>query len=135
MNAFSYGKCWNFGKMLREKVGVNATWDETVSTKEWSEFVAHHSITEHQLFYIKRGFDGLAFEESQSTTLDDEIFPFGAFKGKRFRELSPKYLLWLSLQDWLEKWPTVALYVKQWKQEQEKNTMSKEEIREALKLE
>lgn len=133
MNAFSYGKCWNFGKMLKDHV-KDSTWENTTSTDDWKEFVAKHSLTEQQLFYVKRGFDGLAFEESQSTTLDDEIFPFGAFKGKHFRELSPKYLLWLSLQEWLEKWPTVALYVKQWKQEQEKNTMSKDEIREALQL-
>jgi len=135
MNAFSYSKCWNFGKLIKEE--YQCKWTEIEKMSGWIEFKAKHGLTDNQLFYIRRGFMGRPFQDDSEPTqnpLDDEICPMGAFKGKRFREITPKYLLWLYSQEWLDKWPNLSLYVKRWKSEQEATQLSKEEIKQALKL-
>jgi len=132
-NVFSYGKCWNFGRMVR--VEFEGKWSDLIKRDDWKEFKEKYKLTDNQMFYIKRGFMGIPFaDEKQETTLDDEIFPFGKFKGKKFRDLPDKYIRWANEQDWLEKWPTVALYIHRRMEEIRENTPTKEEIKELLKM-
>ncbi len=133
-NSFSYGKCWNFGKMMKEKYGWK--WKELLERDDWKEFMAHFQFTDNQIFYIKRGYLGKPFEdeEPKEHPLENEIFPFGNFKGKQFKELSIKYLRWLNERDWLDKWPTVALYVRQRIEIEESKKLSPEEVKNILSL-
>ena len=132
-NSFSYGKCYNFGKSIPSE--FPGKWGDLMKNEEWKAFKEKYKLTDNQMFYIKRGFMGMPFsDEKEKTTLDDEIFPFGKFKGKRFSELPDKYIVWVSQQDWLEKWPTVALYVSRRMEEIKENTPTKEEVKELLRL-
>lgn len=133
MNAFGYGKCWSFGKMVKEKF---PEYTELLHIPHFMEWKKLHAITDNQLFYIRRGFMGRPFEDDTESAdpLDNQLFPFGTYKGQPFKSLAPKYLLWLAKQEWLNQWPDVALYVKRWKSEQEATQLSKEEIADALRL-
>jgi len=133
-NAFSYGKCWNFGKLA--KAEYKMPWKNLIQLDTWKSFVKEYALSDNQLFYIKRGYLGRPFtdDEPKAHPLENEIFPFGVHKGKQFKQLSIKYLRWLSDQDWLEKWPTVALYVKQRIEIEENKKLPADEIRNILKL-
>ena len=132
-NSYSYGKCWNFGKAV--KADRNVPWKEFITHADWIAFKRKNNITDNQIYYIKRGYLGLSFKEETSSNLGDEIIPFGKFKGSRLSELSDNYILFLHKQEWLQKWPTVFLYVKQREQEINKDTdLDKDEIRNLLKI-
>lgn len=141
-NAFSYGKCWNFGKMVRSE--VTGTWKEMWANPHWIEFRGKHMLTDAQIYYIKRGFMGKPMEDTSvadqpnnpnKDPLDDEIFPFGTHKGKKFAELPNRYITWLIEQEWIEKWPMVHLYAKRRSDLIKENTPTKEEIKQLLSLE
>lgn len=54
----------------------------------------------------------LARNNSMNTPLTDEdLFPFGAHKGKKMKDVSASYLDWLRGQKWLSDWPQVADYI------------------------
>ena len=139
MNSFSYGKCWNFGIMA--KAEYNLPWLDFVKTKAWIDFKQRREITDNQIFYIKKGYLGKPFaaepefaDKEHPNAMDEEIFPFGAYKGSKFGTLSNKYVLWLSEQSWLDKWPQVAVYVKRRIQTIHDSTLSKDEVKRLLAL-
>lgn len=137
-NTFSYGKCWNFGKLIPTE--FKGTWKELISSHEWIEFKTRRGLTDNQIYYIKRGFNGKPFEDDterskeNSDILDDELFPFGAHKGKKFAEIPDRYYSWLLEQSWLDKWPTVAVYAKRRQEKINDNKASAEEIEEFMKF-
>lgn len=132
-NTWSYGKCWNFGILIKKN--ICSSWSELMKHPPWIEFKKLHKISDNQMFYIKKGFHGKPFENDEKDPASAEIMPFGNFKGKPMGDLSPKYIKWLVEQEWLDKWPTVALYARQRHKELESQKLSKEEIANALKLE
>ena len=42
---------------------------------------------------------------------DDDLFPFGKWKGKRMDKVPASYLDWLADQDWIGSWPRVLAYI------------------------
>ena len=42
---------------------------------------------------------------------DDDIFPFGTNKGKKYGDIRASYFTWLADQDWLSQWPQVKAYI------------------------
>lgn len=129
-NSFSYGKCWSFGKMLRED--VDGPWTDFFKNPHFLEFRGKHMLTDVQVYYIKLGFSGKSFEgeSEQPTNEDNDIFPFGKYKGRHYKDLPDRYVLWLLEQDWIGKWPNVAVYAKRRADAIKENTPSKEEIKE-----
>ena len=138
-NTFSYGKCWNFGKMLKAHVG-DKTFTEVCKTEDWILLKKNRQLSDNQIYYIRRGFLGKPFEdtskkdEGNTDTLADELFPFGTHKGKKFADLPDRYITWLSEQDWLHKWGNVELYVKRRLEKLNEGKASKEEIAEFMKF-
>lgn len=134
-NTFSYGKCWNFGKMVKKEYG--GTWAELNERQDWKEFKGQYRLSDNQIFYVKRGFMGRPFQDEdpiEHNSGDNEIVPFGKFKGRKFKELSVNYLRWLHEQEWLEKWPTLAVYVHLRIAEEDEKKLSPEEIKATLRL-
>lgn len=138
-NTFSYQKCHQFGKSIPNGRGVKS-WGELEKDPEWIKFKKSHDITDNQLYYIHLGFVGRPMESTEerdkpkSSNYDDDLFPFGSHKGKKFKELPDRYIKWLSEQSWLDKWPTVGPYVKEKMIELDNNKLSKDDISNLLKL-
>ena len=44
-------------------------------------------------------------------TSDDDIMPFGKYKGERLGDVPADYLIWFAEQDWCEQWPDLVDYV------------------------
>ena len=42
---------------------------------------------------------------------DEDLMPFGKHKGERLCDIPASYFLWLSGQDWLDKFPALKAYV------------------------
>lgn len=42
---------------------------------------------------------------------DNNIMPFGKYKGESMENVPAHYLDWLRDQDWLSSWPTVEAYI------------------------
>jgi hypothetical protein len=137
-NTFSYEKCHNFGKSLPKE--WTKGWGELEKDPTWIEFKKRRGLTDNQLYYIHLGFVGKPFQstekrdEKESDVLDDELFPFGIHKGKRFAEIHPNYLRWFLNQTWYEKWPTVAVYAKRKIEDLDNNKLSADEVKNLLKL-
>lgn len=136
-NALTYERCFSLGQKLRNE--LSGTWKEMVGNPNWIKFAKDFS--DNQIYYIKRGFSGKEFLENElsskpgADTLDDDLFPFGKHKGKRFGELSNNYVKYLAEQDWLPKWPTVASYVARRMGKIKDATLSKDEVANLLKME
>ena len=48
----------------------------------------------------------------ESPLQDNDLMPFGKFKGKQMSDVSGRYLMWLLEQDWLkERYPSVYAYI------------------------
>jgi uncharacterized protein (DUF3820 family) len=138
-NTFSYGKCWNFGKMLKSHVG-DKTFAEVVKTQDWINLKKNRQLTDNQIYYIRRGFLGKPFEDTterdkpNSDTLDDELFPFGVHKGKKYSEVPDRYIEWLADQPWLDKWGNLVIYTKRRLEKMNEGKATKEEIEEFMKF-
>ena len=42
---------------------------------------------------------------------DNDLMPFGKFKGDKMQDVPGVYLDWLAGQDWIDKWPAVVEYI------------------------
>lgn len=42
---------------------------------------------------------------------DESLMPFGKYKGQKMANVPAKYLLWLSDQEWIKKYPKVFDYI------------------------
>lgn len=129
MNSFSIGKCWSFGRMIPDE--FSGTWEELLVHPEWQPFVERHELREIQIAYIERGMKGMPFQDPQK---EGDLFPFGQHKNKTFAQVPDKYWDWLEKQSWLEKWPSVALHVKERLKEKQQSQLSKEDIASILSL-
>lgn len=135
-NAFTYSKCYEFGKML--KAEFKSSWEVFTKEDEWRRWTKSREISETQIKMIKRGFMGLLYSGEEvilGSPLDMEIFPFGAqYKGRRFKELPDRYINWLAEQDWLDKWPVVKQYVQLRTASRSSEAATKEDIRTILNI-
>lgn len=122
------GKAFGFGRMIPEH--FKGSWEELIRTPDWKKLVESRKFTQETVWYIQQGFEQA--NKPQGDPLDDQIFPFGDFKGKKFSQLPEKYLIWLSRKDWLEKWPTVATYVNRYMDKLKEGQASPEEIKSIL---
>jgi hypothetical protein len=130
-------RCWEIGKQAKEQFGES--WESWTSDPKWDSVVKERGLTETQLFYCKLGVDGNPFQDTSLSDesgdiLDDELMPFGKHKGSKFGSLTPNYLRWVNEQPWLEKWPTVALYVKRKLDTLNEQKIDKETVRQMLSL-
>ena len=49
-------------------------------------------------------------------TENDEM-AWGAHKGKKLKDVTPSYLLWIAQQSWMSKWPELAAYIAEHEEE------------------
>ena len=138
MNTLTYRRCWELGKLAKEK--FNESWESwTKDSKSWDGFVNRRKLTKQQLFYCKLGVEGRPFQDTSLSDetgdiLDDEIMQFGKHKGSKFGSLSPNYLRWFLEQTWAEKWPTVVVYAKRKTKNLDEAKLDKETVRQMLSL-
>lgn len=127
MNAFSVGKCYNFGKMIPEE--YDGSWDDLMISDHWTDFNEKHQMTDAQINYIKRGFMHLPMHPEQS---EGNLFPFGNHKGKPFEQVPDKYWDWVEKQEWLHKWPSVKLHALKRIESKKDSVLSKEDVASIL---
>jgi len=133
----NYKQCWEIGKKSKEQFGES--WESWTKDPGWEDYVKKKGFTDNQLFYFKLGVDGKPFQDTSMSdvsgdVMDDEIMPFGKHKGAKFGSLTPNYLRWINEQPWLEKWPTVAVYVKRKLDELKETKLDKDTVRQMLSL-
>lgn len=123
-NDYSYGKCYNAGKIFKRD-RPDISWMRLVTCEEFKQLRIEKGLTDKQVRYIKLGYTGKPFEEEDE---QEDLMPFGKYKGQPMSSLSPKYLRWLLEQNWISQWPSVNLYAKRKIEEQDSNKVSKEEV-------
>src|SRR6187431_1399123 len=102
-------RSWHwFGLQLASK-GFK-TWDSLINNEEFQDFIKRREITDYEIEFIKQGYHGENFQALQTGV----IFPFGAHKGKLFKDVPDKYLEWTLKQSWLEKWAGLELQIKEY---------------------
>lgn len=138
MNALTHRRCWELGNRAREE--FKETWESwTSNTEVWESFVKEKGLTDTQIFYAKLGVEGKPFQDTSISDqtgdiLDNELMPFGKHKGQKFGSLTPNYLRWVNEQSWLDKWPTVAVYVKRKLDALNEQKLDKETVKQMLSL-
>lgn len=138
MNKYSNYKVFVFGSWIKngheEILPYPGTWDELLKDAEFIKFKDKHSITDEQLVFIKKGFNGLdiEYEEPEEIPHSEDTFPFGTHAGKPMHEVPDRYYIFLLAQPWIIKWPTVLSYAKQVKSRMNTGSASKQDIKSIL---
>ncbi len=44
---------------------------------------------------------------------DNDLMPFGKYKGEKMQDVPAEYLDWFIGQNWADKWPAVVAYIEE----------------------
>lgn len=50
-------------------------------------------------------------QQPNAVPSDDDLFPFGVHKAKRYGDVPAKYLDFIDGQPWIDQWPAVKAYI------------------------
>lgn len=131
MTTLSNGRCYGLGQLIPAE--WPGTWEELLETQDWEDLIKDRNLGPEQIWYIQKGFENVRNPpEPEAVTDDNQIVPFGKFKGKRFSELPDRYILWLVNEDWLDKWPTLSVYAKKRKEKLSEGQATLQEVKSIL---
>jgi len=138
MNDWSDEKCYDFGQRIKSE--FKGKWSDFLKYHRWIEFKGKNYLTDRQVHYVRRGFSNQPFVDhthdwKRGHEYDDEIMPFGKFKGQTFVSLPYWYIEFLHTWKPVYKWPLIAEYVQAVIKNRDEQKLSKEEIKQLLKLE
>ncbi len=101
---FSPYRFWWVGVKLKEQ-GFNYL---TVALQDdFDDFVDNRKISATQLSHFRDGMTGKPYVPD-----DDVLMPFGKYLGQSIGSLEMKYIVYLTEQVWINKYPTVASWLK-----------------------
>lgn len=134
MSKYRPGKLYGFGVSLKEK-GFYETIEQMLSDSVFLSWIKERDVNEIEVQYIRQGFLGekFCYPSLEDAIDDNEIIPFGKFKGKRLTEVPEKYIHWLFQKDWLPKFPSLYLAVKNHIDKMNEGAASMEDIKQILK--